>query len=298
MDENDFIAALRPLSGPGAFELMDDAAVLQPRQNAGVVVSSDTMVEGVHFPNNRRGGGFSERLLRTALSDLAAKAALPIGYVLNVSWPVGTDPHWFSGFIRGLSETQAAFGCYLIGGDTTSTSGPLVASVTVFGAMQSPTFLSRSGANIGDHIYVSGRLGLAAMGLKIVLGETVTLSAEDFAAAEEAYLRPVPRFDLVDILSRFATSACDISDGLIRDASHLANASGARFDLGASFVPDPDAGDDYEVLFTAPAREHKDVMAQARRDGVRLTHCGKVLPGEGVSVDGEPVQPSGYAHRF
>ncbi len=298
MNELDFIDLLRPLAGPGGLNLDDDVGIIPTFNHRGLIASTDTMVEGVHFLRNRRGGGFSERLLRTALSDLAAKACQPIGYILNVSWPVGTEPHWYEGFIRGLHETQTEFDCYLLGGDTTTTTGPLVASVTVFGLQQGPQFLSRSGAQSGDHIYFSGRLGLAANGLKIVKGEMVTLSPEDFAASEEAYLRPVPRFDLIPILSKYATSACDISDGLLCDAGHLAKASGKCFDIAAEYVPDPDWGDDYEILFTASPLVHDDIMEIANEAGLTLTHCGEVKAGEGVCVSGEPVVPQGYTHRF
>ncbi len=298
MNEIEFIDLLRPLAGPGGLNLDDDAGIIPTYNNRGIVTSTDTMVEGIHFPRNRRGGGFAERLLRTALSDLAAKACKPIGYTLNISWPTGTERHWYEGFVRGLKEAQTEFECYLIGGDTTSTSGPLVVSATVFGLQQSPHFLSRSGAQIGDHIYFSGRLGLAAMGLMILQGKPVTLSPEDFAAAEEAYLRPVPRFDLVPLLSKYATSSCDISDGFLFDAVRLAKASQRCFDIGKAYVPNPDGGDDYEILFTASPHVHQSLMSEAQSLGVSLTHCGVVKAGKGVALDGRSIRPEGYRHQF
>lgn len=297
MDEYDLIAKLRPLAGEGAFDLKDDAALLRPGA-FGIVISTDTMVEGVHFPKGRRGGGFAERLLRTALSDLAAKAARPTGYMLNLSWPEGTEQHWIDGFVRGLYEAQTEFKCPLLGGDTTVIDGPLVASATVFGNAPATGMITRSGAQIGDNIYYSGVLGQAANGLKIVLGETVTLSPQAFNAAEEAYLRPVPRFDLIDILSNYATSACDISDGLLRDANHIAMASGRRLDFIKAHVPNPDMGDDYEILFTASPNVHSKIIRAAERQAVKLTLCGTVELGDGVSINGHPVKPTGYKHEL
>ncbi|GHA83774.1 hypothetical protein GCM10009069_03850 [Algimonas arctica] len=298
MNERDFIALLRPLAGPAALNLDDDAAILTPPPGQDLIVSKDTMVEGVHFPKGRIGGGFSERLLRTALSDLAAKGARPIGYMLSVAWPIGRDPKWLNGFVRGLHDAQESFDCPLIGGDTTSTDGPLVASVTVFGLVPNGEMVRRSGAKPGDDVWFTGTLGLAEIGLAIVSGHAVDLSPSKRLVAEEAYLRPEPRFAFRKVLRRFATAAADISDGLLSEAGHIATASGVQIDLIAETTKNADFGDDYELLFTASARNREEIVEGAKAIGLPLTLCGHVLEGVGVTVEGTVVKPEGYRHRF
>jgi thiamine-monophosphate kinase len=298
LNERDFIALLRPLAGPAALNLDDDAAILTPPPGQDLIVSKDTMVEGVHFPKGRIGGGFSERLLRTALSDLAAKGARPIGYMLSVAWPTGRDPKWMSGFVRGLHDAQESFDCPLIGGDTTSTDGPLVASATVFGLVPNGEMVRRSGAKPGDDVWFTGTLGLAEIGLAIVSGQAVDLSPSERLAAEEAYLRPEPRFAFRKILRRYATAAADISDGLLSEAGHIATASDVQIDLIAEATKNAGFGDDYELLFTASASNREGVVEGANAIGLPLTLCGHVLEGVGVTVEGNVVKPDGYRHRF
>lgn len=298
MNERDFIALLRPLAGPGALNLDDDAAILTPPPGHDLILSKDTMVEGIHFPDGRIGGGFSERLLRVALSDLAAKGARPIGYMLSVAWPVGREPHWPSGFVRGLHDSQSSFDCPLIGGDTTATVGPLVASATVFGVVPSGGMVRRSGANIGDDVWFTGRLGLAEAGLALITGKPSALSPADQLAAEEAYLRPEPRFSFRKILRLYASACADISDGLLSEAGHIASASQVKIDLTETHTLGAEFGDDYELLFTA-SPDHRDALQMAAKAlGLPITRCGSVMAGAGVSVDGKLIKPSGYRHTF
>lgn len=298
MNERDFIALLRPLAGPGALNLDDDAAILSPPPGHDLILSKDTMVEGVHFPAGRIGGGFSERLLRVALSDLAAKGARPIGYMLSVAWPRSRDPHWLSGFVRGLHDAQSSFDCPLIGGDTTATHGPLVATATVFGVVPGGEMVRRSGANVGDDVWFTGRLGLAEAGLAIVTGKPCALSAADQLAAEEAYLRPEPRFNFRKTLRLYATACADISDGLISEAGHISNASQIKIDLARTHTLGAEFGDDYELLFTASPDHRESLQAAAKVIGLPITRCGSVKVGVGVLVDGEPIEPTGYRHIF
>jgi len=298
LNERDFIALLRPLAGPGGLNLDDDAAVLTPPPGQDLIISADTMVEGVHFPLGRIGGGFSERLLRTALSDLAAKGARPIGYSLCVAWPRERDQTWIKGFVRGLADAQASFDCPLIGGDTTTTEGPLVASATVFGVVPTGTMVTRSGAKVGDDVWFTGTLGLAEIGLKVMKRQAVDLSPSERLASEEAYLRPEPRFAFRKTLRRYATAAADISDGLLSEAGHIANASGVCIDLYGSATKNADFGDDYELLFTSDAANQNELLKAAGVIGLKLTRCGEVREGSGVCVDGVPVTPTGYRHRF
>lgn len=298
MNERDFIARLRPLAGPAGLNLDDDAAILSPPLGQDLILSKDTMVEGVHFPKGRIGGGFSERLLRTALSDLAAKGARPMGYMLSVAWPKGRDPKWINGFIRGLHDAQESFDCPLMGGDTTSTDGPLVASVTVFGLVPTGEMVPRSGSKPGNDVWYTGTLGLAEIGLAVITGQAINIDPSQRFAAEEAYLRPEPRFAFRKVLRRYATAAADISDGLLSETGHIAAASGVKIDLIGETIQDASFGDDYELVFTASAENRADIVAGAKAIGLPVTLCGQVLKGIGVSVDGDAVKATGYRHNF
>ena len=300
MNERDFIALLRPLAGPSALNLDDDAAIMTPPTGHDLVLSKDMMVEGIHFPSGYIGGGFSERLLRVAMSDLAAKGARPIGYMLSVAWPRGRAAHWLKGFVQGLSDAQSSFDCPLIGGDTTSTEGPLVASATVFGIVPSGEMVTRSGSKAGDDVWFTGRLGLAEAGLAIVMGKPGHVSPDDQFAAEDAYLRPEPRFAFCKTLRRYASACADISDGLLSEAGHIADASQVRIDLSSVYtdITGIGFGDDYELLFTAAPENRDPLIAGAKAVSLPITRCGSVHAGTGVSVDDVAVQPSGYRHTF
>lgn len=297
MNERDLIARLRSLAGPGAFELLDDAAQLSVGPDQDLVISTDTMVEGVHFPRGRIGGGFSERLLRTALSDLAAKAARPVGYTLNLSWPSGRDARWLDGFAQGLSDAQSSFDCPLLGGDTTGGTDVLVASATVFGVVPEGGMVRRSGARAGDNLVHTGWLGRAEKGLAIVTGQAVDLDAETFRLCEEAYLRPEPRFSLRKALRRHASACADISDGVVSEAGHIARASGLRADISPDVAEAGRFGDDYELLIAVPDDALDALTEAARRVGLPITPCGRLSEGEGVYVDGRPAE-GGYRHSL
>ena len=298
MDEFDFIKRLRPLAGPGGLGLMDDAAQLDIPKAHDLVISTDTMVEGVHFPEGRIGGGFSERLLRTALSDLAAKGARPIGYMLNVTWPKGRHSRWIDGFIQGLHDGQSAFDCPLLGGDTTSTLGPLVASATVYGVVPQGGMVSRSGAKPGDILWHTGVLGRAEKGLDFLRGRPPMIDPDERLACEEAYLRPEPRFAFRKLLRAFATACADISDGLVSEAGHIAKASGVRVSVDADVAAGARFGDDYELLFTAPARATDALRGGALALDLPITACGSVSEGEGVWVTDQPARPAGFRHEL
>ena len=298
MNELDLIAKLRPLAGPAGLGLMDDAALIDVPQNHQLVISTDTMVEGVHFPAGRIGGGFSERLLRTALSDLAAKGARPIGYSLNVSWPAGRDARWIDGFVNGLRDGQAAFDCPLIGGDTTSGTDRLVASATVYGAVPRGRMVKRSGAKAGDFVFHTGELGLAEIGLAVVTGEPVSVDSVTRHRAEEAYLRPEPRFVFRKLLRKYATACADISDGIVSEAGHIAAASGVAIDLLSKVTEGAGFGDDYELLFCIASEDEAAMRDAAKSIGVPVTKAGQVRAGQGVTIDGKPASAAGYRHEL
>lgn len=324
MDEFDFIAThLAPLAGPGGLGLKDDAALLKPSSGKDLILTKDTMVEGVHFPDGHYGGDTAEKLLRVNLSDLAAKGAHPIGYMLSIAWPKGIEQAYFQGFASGLRDVQDAYDFKLLGGDTTSIDGPMVVTATLIGEVPTNEMVRRSGAVIGDDIWVTGTIGDAYLGLQSVLGEALEPQPDADALwhFEDAYYRPEPRLLFRKSLRQYASACADISDGLVADAGHVAKASGVGFHIIADKIPlsspagawlsrqkDQDeafktlitAGDDYELVFTARPENAAQIRQAAKTFGLRMSRIGKAVKGEGVSVmsDGEPmtIEKAGHTH--
>ena len=283
-----FLAPLATAAGAGG--LQDDAALIEPPEGRRLVATTDTMVEGVHFPADGPPALIARRLLRTNLSDLAAMAARPEGYLLNLALPARIDDPWLEGFAAGLAADQEEFGLSLLGGDTVATPGALTLTVTAFGSAASP--VRRSGARPGERVFVTGPIGDGRFGLKAVRGEL------DAPRLGERYWLPTPRFGWAE----GATAAADISDGLVADLGHICRASGVGAVIELEAVPlSPEVaalgaqarqealagGDDYELVFTA--RESAAVPV------------GRIVAGEGVTVldaAGAPVPLArhGYAH--
>ena len=309
-DEFGEIARLfRPLTGgrAGAFDLLDDAAVVPQRPGFDLVVTKDAVVEGVHAPVGEAPGLIAQKLVRANLSDLAAKAAEPFGCFLAVGWPPAFGPGRRQAFAAGLGEDLRRYGLDLLGGDTVSTSGPFWASLTALGWVPEGRMVRRAGARPGDGLWVSGTIGDGLLGLMAVRGEIE--DASGYLA--ERYRRPTPRLDLRDTLRAQASAAADVSDGLAADARHIAEASGVRLVLDLDRLPlseaaeawlagqpDPAAarlalaagGDDYEIVCSAPA-------------GVALagfTAIGEAVAGAGIEVraDGRALDPGagGWRH--
>lgn len=292
-DEFSEIARLfRPLTGgaAGAFDLLDDAAVVPQRPGFDLVVTKDAIVEGVHFPVGERPELVARKLLRVNLSDLAAKGAEPFGALLAVAWPRGFGPTERAAFASGLGEDLQAFGVALLGGDTVATPGPFTASLTALGWVPEGRMVRRAGAQPGDLVAVSGTIGDGTLGLAAARGEID--DADGWLAAR--FRLPTPRLDLREALRRHATAAADVSDGLVADAGHIADASGvgmtldlealplsaaaARWlegqaDRGAALARLATGGDDYEVVCT---------VAGDPPGG--FTSIGKVAAGAGVKV--------------
>ncbi len=308
MNEFDFIATyLAPLAGPSGLGLIDDAAVLQPPIGKDLVLTKDAMVEGVHFPNGHYGGDTAEKLLRVNLSDLAAKGARPIGYLLSIAWPRGIGKNYFKGFAAALRDVQDAYDFKLLGGDTTSIDGPMVVTATLLGQVPEGQMVKRSGASEGDDIWATGTFGDAYLGLQTVLGEI--LEPQPSSAAlwhfEEAYYRPEPRLLFRKTLRKFANGCADVSDGLVSDAGHLAKASGMSFVIDADKIPLSShtgswlsaqpvqdtafktlitAGDDYELIFTSHSKNASKIRQASKDMGLRVSKIGYVEKGEGVSI--------------
>lgn len=302
----------------GALKLTDDAAIIDTSDGLDRVVTSDAMIEGVHFLKSDPPRRAARKALRVNLSDLAAMGAVPEAYTLVLQVPQDYDDDWIGEIAQGLKEDQAQFGIALIGGDTVSADAPAVLSITAIGKIEPGRALRRSGAGAGDDIYVTGTIGDAKLGLDILREAAGTqLRETDRQAAIDRYQLPEPRTAVGETLVGVASACIDVSDGLVADAHHLAEESGLQARLALHKVPwssavdsSPDypekarviAGDDYELLFTAPAGRRDAVAGVARDTGVRVTRIGRMSRGDGVLVvddAGDPVtfERTGYQHR-
>ncbi len=292
-DEFSEIARLfRPLTAgvSGAFDLLDDAAVVAQRPGFDLVVTKDAIVEGVHFPQGERPDLIARKLLRVNLSDLAAKAAEPFGCFLAIGWPKSFAAAQREAFAYGLGEDLKTFGVALLGGDTVSTPGPLFASLTALGWVREGAMVRRAGAKVGDVVAVSGTIGDGTLGLAAVRG---AIAAGDGTLAER-YRLPKPRLDLRDVLRSHASAAADVSDGLIADAGHIAKASGVGLRLDLEAIPLSPAAQDW--LDAQPSREQALVHLATGGDDYEVvctlsgpvpngfTAIGSVVASSGVEV--------------
>jgi thiamine-monophosphate kinase len=291
----------RPLAGAGALGLADDAAVIAPPQGRDLVLTVDAMVAGVHFLPDDPPDLIGRKLLRVNLSDLAAKGAVPLGYLMTVSAPRGTPDTFFAGFAAGLAADQALFGIALLGGDTTSTPGPLSLSLTAIGHVASGAMVRRAGARPGDGIWVTGTIGDGALGLRVARGELP--DPDGYLLGR--YRLPHPRLGFP--IAGIASAAMDVSDGLVQDLGHLCRASGLAAEVDAARVPLSAAarqagpehlaacltdGDDYELLLAVPPAQETALTAAAASAGIAVTRIGRFRAGRPeVTVRG----PSGTA---
>ena len=281
----------KPLAGPGGLELGDDAAVFAPPVGRELVVAADAMVAGVHFLPDDPPDLVARKLLRTNLSDIAAMGAVPFGYLLTVSVPRGTPDAWFAAFSAGLARDQAAFGVALLGGDTTSTPGPVSLSLTIMGSVAPGQAVRRNGACEGDGIWVSGTIGDGALGLLAAQGVI------ENAFLADRYRVPQPRMALGAALCGIAHAAMDVSDGLVQDLGHMCRASGVAAEIEAGLVPLSGAaraavaaqperlalcltgGDDYELLLAVPPAREERLLEAARAGGIPVTRIGTFRAG-------------------
>lgn len=311
--EDDLIARyFRPLAtDPGAFGLIDDAALLK-QSGDDLVITTDAIVEGVHFLPDDPPDTIARKALRVNLSDLAAKGATPAGFVLTLALRQASD-EWLAPFARSLGEDAAAFGCPVLGGDTVSTPGPLMISITAFGRVPPGTMVRRGGAKAGDRIVVTGTIGDASLGLQVlknqIAGEGLDASSRDFLI--QRYRVPQPRSALALAIREHASAAMDVSDGLAGDLAKLCAASRVSAAIEMAAVPlsalartllatgssDIEAvvsgGDDYEVLCAIPENRWESFVAAAGKAGVQISSIGKVVAGgampQFLDPDGKPV---------
>ncbi len=269
----------------------DDAAVLTLPETHELVVTTDTLVEGVHFLRDTRPEDLAYKALAVNLSDLAAMGARPLWFTLSLSMP---EVHlgWLEAFSESLRETAGFYGISLVGGDTVR--GPLSVGITAMGQVPRDSYLRREGARPGDYLYVTGTLGDAAAGLQWLQG-TRHIEQEDVRNfLHRRLLRPTPRVAAGIALRQLATACIDVSDGLLGDLQHILDASGglgARIDLDAlpaSKALDEVAsdvelwelalggGDDYELCFTVPEERRADVASILSTTGVQATRIGRI----------------------
>jgi thiamine-monophosphate kinase len=318
-DEFAWIARLRPLTrnDPRALGLFDDAAVLPARPGFDLVVTKDAMVEGVHFLPREAPDIVARRLLRTNLSDLAAKAADPFGYFLMTAWPPEYDAPRRELFAQGLAEDGDHYQLSLLGGDTVATSGPLTVSATMLGWVPEGRAVLRSGARAGDLLIVCGSIGDGWLGLKAARGEPFAY-AGDLA---NHYRLPKPHLDLRFALRSYARACADVSDGLIADAHHIAEASELGLAIALDAFPlSPGAGvwlatqsdrisalaalavggDDYALVCAVAAADAPHFMEAVRAVGCVAAPAGRFLAGGKleVTIDGASIEPpcTGWRH--
>jgi thiamine-monophosphate kinase len=288
----------RPLAtDPGAFGLGDDAAVLNALGDD-IVITTDAIVEGVHFLSTDPPDTIARKALRVNLSDLAAKGATPAGFVLTLALS-SVDDAWLAPFARGLGEDIDLFDCPLLGGDTVSTPGPRMISITAFGRIPAGKTVHRSGAKPGDRVMVTGTIGDAALGLAILKGGAVATALANDTVAKEMlvgrYRVPQPRNALAKAVRDHAHAAMDVSDGLAGDLAKLCAASGVSAAIDAQSIPlsEPAAallvpgtvgietliagGDDYEVLCAIPEDGVEAFARAAGLAGVAITSIGTII---------------------
>src|SRR3954469_12501916 len=228
----------RPIAtDPGAFNLDDDAAAITSTGDD-IVVTTDAIVEGVHFLPDDPPDTVARKALRVNLSDLAAKGATPAGFVLTLALR-HTDEAWLKPFAAALGEDARHYGCPLLGGDTVSTPGPLMISITAFGRVPVGKMVHRNGAKPGDRVMVTGTIGDAALGLAVLGGGKVHAAVKDAARNHliSRYRVPQPRVALAKIVREYASAAMDVSDGLAGDLTKLCAVSGVSAVIELDRVP-------------------------------------------------------------
>lgn len=309
--EFDLIARIRARAGMRddvVLGIGDDAALLAPPPGRQLVVTADTLNDGVHFPHGTLPADLGWKALAVNLSDLASMGAEPAWCTLSLSLPQG-DTAWIDGFLDGFLALAREHGIVLVGGDTTR--GPLSVSVTAMGFVDAGRALRRDGARVGDDVWVTGTLGDAA-------GALALLERDPVGVLRLRLDRPTPRVEAGRALIDVASACVDVSDGLLADLGHVATRSGvgaqveidalpasdalcAAFDAATRMPMQASGGDDYELCFTAPADARARIAVLASSLDLRITRIGRMVPGEGVHpvrADGDLWTPPrrGYDH--
>jgi thiamine-monophosphate kinase len=300
---------------PGALGLADDAATITPPPGCDLVLKTDGVISGVHFFPDDPADLVAKKALRMNLSDLAAKGAKPLGFLLAIALPKDLAEVWLADFARGLGEDAEYYDCPLLGGDTDRTPGPTAVSIMAFGTLPHGTMVRRNGAKAGDRVIVTGTIGDAALGLRLRQGSA---AANNWGLGErlrdnllDRYLLPQPRNEVAEILRGYASAAMDVSDGLVGDLSKLCHASKVSADIECQRVPlseaarkvltgDPGVmetiltgGDDYEIIATVTPAKQRALTTAAQAVGVPITEIGEVTAGDGdarfIGAQGNPL---------
>jgi thiamine-monophosphate kinase len=301
---------------PGALRLTDDAAVIAPPPGHDLVLTVDAVIGGIHFFPEDAADMVAKKALRVNLSDLAAKGAKPLGFLLTLALPKSVAEPWIELFARGLGEDAEFYECPLLGGDTTGTGGPIAVSITALGSVPTNSMVRRSGAQTGDAVMVSGTIGDAALGLELRDAVTAAkrwkLDSKHQYQLMRRYLLPQPRNALAEAIRVSASAAMDVSDGLAGDLGKLCDASGVSADIEVARVPLSEAaasvvksepaamekvltgGDDYEIVCTVPPERLPDFRAAAEAARVPVAEIGRITaakaPPRFLGRDGKPMQ--------
>jgi len=322
--EERIIDLFRPLARhPGAFGLIDDCAAVTPPPGTDLVLKADAIVGTVHFFADDPAGDVARKALRVNLSDLAAKGAKPIGFLLSLALPGNVGMEWIAAFARGLGQDAENYGCPLLGGDTDRTPGPVVVSIALFGSVPTGTMVKRGGAKVGDRVVVSGTIGDAALGVRLCQDASLAtrwrLSKVQAKHLTSRYRLPQPRNAAAEAVRQFANAGMDVSDGLAGDLDKMCRASGASATIHAERVPLSDAaraamaadpsliepiltgGDDYEILATVEDAKLEPLRQAAAAAGVTFTEIGRIAGGEGTRfLDGDgkvlAFKQASYSH--
>ena len=319
VSEDDLIARFfAPLAGDGGLGLRDDAACVAAPAGSDLVMTVDGLVAGVHFFADDPPDAIARKALRVNLSDLAAKGADPLGFLLTLALPA-TAPAWLEAFARGLGEDAAQYGCPLLGGDTVKTPGPLTISITAFGAVPTGRMVPRTGARPGDLVAVTGAIGDAALGLLLrttpVVAWIGSLDETERSYLHERYRLPRPRNGLAEALREHAHAAMDVSDGFVGDLEKMLRVSGAAACVRVEDVPmspavqraitaDPalleaalTGGDVYEILCAVPPERIDALKAAAEAAKIPLAVVGEVVEGGKSNLFTYHGAPASFARR-
>lgn len=306
------------LEAPGAFGLRDDAALIAAEPGSDLVVSTDPIIEGVHFFPDDAAADIAWKALAVNVSDIVAKGGTPVAYLMTLALPQAPERTWIGNFAKGLLAAQDAFGCVLIGGDTDRTPGPLSIGITAFGRVPFGMFVPRQGAQAGDHVFITGSIGDAALGLALHRDSSLfatALTEEGQKDLVARYLRPRPRIALANAIREHARAALDISDGLMKDLARLVGdlSLTLKFDdvpispfLRAALAADErvrDAvlggGDDYELLVAVAPENVAAFRDGAAEAGVAVMDAGVLGANGGLSVvdsRGGAIMPGRYGY--
>jgi len=314
----------RPIAThPGAFGLADDAAAIAPPPGCDLVLTTDGVISGVHFFRDDPADAVARKALRINLSDLAAKGAAPLGFLLSIGLPAGLPADWLKSFARGLREDAEHYGCPLLGGDTDRSPGAITIHIAALGTVPHGGIVKRKGAQRGDAVVATGTLGDAALGL--VLRQDVAAAGRwklDAAMQDHLlsrYLLPQPRTVIADALRGHASAAIDVSDGVAGDLAKLCRVSGVGAEVAIGNVPlSPAArqavaaepplietiltgGDDFEVIATVAPGRLETFLQEAAAAGVAITRIGEITSGPGAhfrDADGRalPFRRPSYSH--